>query len=182
MTSDRPVVLAPCDYYRPGYKGGGPIRTLAGVVEYLEDEFLFRVITRDRDLGDTEAYAQLLVNTWQTLGAAQIMYLPPSRLTLGAMRRLIAATSHDVLYINNCFSVPFGIVPLLLRRCGLIPRRPLIIGPRGELAPGALAFKSGRKRLYIAAARLLGLTRAVVWQASGTHEAQDIRRSFGEGA
>jgi glycosyltransferase involved in cell wall biosynthesis len=58
----------------------------------------------------------------------------------------------------------------------------VIIAPRGELASGALSLHSGRKRLYIATARLLGLTRGVIWQASGDHEAEDIRRSFGERA
>lgn len=178
----RPVVLAMCDYYLPGYKAGGPIPTLAGMVDCLEGEFLCKVITRDRDLGDTEAYPQIAATTWNTVGAAQVMYLSPPQRTLGAMRRLIAATHHDVLYLNSYFSVPFAIMPLLLRRFGLIPRRPTIVAPHGEFSPGALAFKSGRKRFFIAAARLLGLTRNVVWQASGLHEAQDIRRSFGEHA
>ena len=45
-------------------------------------------------------------NTWHSLGAAQVMYLPPNRLTLRTMRQLIGDTSHDVLYLNSCFSVP----------------------------------------------------------------------------
>jgi glycosyltransferase involved in cell wall biosynthesis len=182
VTKYRPVVLAPCDYFFPGYKAGGPIQTIAGVAAQLQEEFLFRVITRDRDLGDSEAYSQFPANTWQALGATQIMYLPPTRLGLRAIRRLIADTDHDILYLNSFFSVPFTIVPLLLQRFGLIPHRPVILGPRGELGSGALGLKSGKKRLYIAVARILGLTRSVVWQASGTHEARDIQRSFGSGA
>ena len=182
MIKYRPIVLAPSDYFFPGFKAGGPIQTIAGVAEHLQDEFQFRVITRDRDLGDAEAYAQFAANTWHALGATQIMYLPPTRLSPLAIRRLMADTKHDVLYLNSFFSVPFAIVPLLLQRFGLIPRRPVILGPRGELGHGALALKSGRKRLYITAARILGLTESVVWQASGIHEAQDIQRSFGKGA
>jgi glycosyltransferase involved in cell wall biosynthesis len=95
---------------------------------------------------------------------------------------LIASTSHDALYVNSFFSVPFGITPLVLRRFGLIPRRPTIVAPRGEFAPGALAIHAVRKRLYAGAAKLLGLTRGVIWQASGDHEAEDIRRSIGREA
>jgi len=182
VISGRPIILTLSDYYLPGYRAGGPIRTLAGILEHLADEFLFKVITRDRDLGETEGFPQVTVNVWQTAGAAQIMYVPPSRAAMWQLRRLISSTEHDALYINSCFSLPFGIGPLLLRRCRLIPRRPVIIAPRGELASGALALNSGRKGLYIAGARLLGLTRGVIWQASGTHEAEDIRRSIGERA
>lgn len=182
MSRDRPIVLVPCDYFLPGYKAGGPIRTVAGVIKNLQEEFVFRIVTRDRDLGDTNAYNQVPINTWQTLGAAEIMYLPPRRTTPWALRRLIWATDHNVLYLNSCFSVPFTIVPLLLRRFGLTPRRPVIIGPRGELAPGALAFKRMRKRLYLAMARLLGLISDVTWQASGAHEAEDISRHIGRQA
>lgn len=179
---DQLVVLAPCDYYLPGYKAGGPIRTLAGAVERLQDEFLFKVVTRDRDLGDTTPYLGVAVNGWQSVGAAQVKYLAPSQLNPPAIRMVIAATSHDVLYLNSCFSIPFTIVPLLLRRYGLVPKRPVILGPRGELAPGALAIRPARKRIYIVAARLFGLTQDIVWQASGPHEARHIRRWFGSQA
>ncbi|MHB8502275.1 MAG: glycosyltransferase [Candidatus Acidiferrales bacterium] len=182
MTADRPVVLAPNGYYLPGYKAGGPIQTLAGLVESLEGEFIFRIVTRDRDLGDPSAYEKISVGAWTEVGAAQVMYLSPNRCGFRAMRRVIAATNHDLLYLNSCFSVPFAIVPLVLRRCRMIPHRPAIIAPRGELAPGALAFKSIRKRIYLTATRLLGLTQNVVWQASGPHEAHDIRRQIGERA
>jgi len=47
-------ILILTDYYLPGYKGGGPMRTLSTMVDRLGDEYRFRVLTRDRDLGDTE--------------------------------------------------------------------------------------------------------------------------------
>jgi glycosyltransferase involved in cell wall biosynthesis len=177
MTAARPVILTLCDYYLPGDRAGGPITTLAGIVEHLQDEFEFKLVTRDRDLGEGAAY-EVPVSSWQMVGAAQVLYVPPRSLTMPSLRRLIASTSHDALYVNSFFSVPFGITPLVLRRFGLIPRRRTIVAPRGEFAPGALAIHAGRKRLYAGAAKLLGLTRGVVWQASGDHEAEDIRRSI----
>lgn len=35
-------ILTLADYYLPGYKAGGPIRTLANMVDMLGDEFKFR--------------------------------------------------------------------------------------------------------------------------------------------
>jgi glycosyltransferase involved in cell wall biosynthesis len=180
VSADRPIVLTACDYYLPGYRGGGPIRTLAGIVDHLGDELLFKVITRNRDLGEGTPYRDVPVNVWQALGPSQVLYLPSDRLSFRAMRRLISSTRHDVLYLNSFFSVPFTIIPLLLRRLGLIPRRPVIVAPRGELAAGALALKSGRKRAYTALFKRLLVTRDVVWQASGPNEEQDIKRSLGD--
>lgn len=45
-------VLTFTSYYLPGYKGGGPVRTIENMIAHLSDSGLeFWVITRDRDLG-----------------------------------------------------------------------------------------------------------------------------------
>jgi len=43
-------------YYPPGYKSGGPVRTIANMVEHLGDELDFRIVTRDRDALELEVY------------------------------------------------------------------------------------------------------------------------------
>lgn len=180
MMADRPVILATCDYYLPGFKAGGPVRTLAGIGERLGDDFRFRMITRDRDLGDDEPYPRVPVGSWIHVGPWEVVYLPPRCLTLLALHRLIRATAHDIFYVNSVCSVPFFVRPMLLRRLGLIPRHPLIIAPRGELNPDALALQRLTKRIYLALVRAMGLTRGATWQASSAHEADSIRSCFGQ--
>ena len=93
-------------------------------------------------------------------------------------------TDYDILHLNTIFSRRFGILPLILRRFGSDSTANLImIAPRGELAPGALAIKSGRKKSFLAMARGLGLFDAVTWQASGDRGgARHMPMSFGRGA
>ena len=50
----RVLVCAP--HYLPGYKCGGPIRSIANMVKGLGSHFDFFVVTRDRDATDTESY------------------------------------------------------------------------------------------------------------------------------
>ena len=77
-TSSKPVILTPAGYYLPGYKAGGPITTLANMVERLGEEFSFRIATRDRDLGDTKPYSGIGEDTsGLTFGHGNIQYLPP---------------------------------------------------------------------------------------------------------
>jgi glycosyltransferase involved in cell wall biosynthesis len=174
-------ILVVADFYLPGYKAGGPVRALENLARHLGHRLCFRLLTRDRDLGDVRPYEAILVDHWQEGEGMQIFYASPERLSLRKLARFVATVEHDVLYLNSFFS-RISIRLLLLRRFGRIPRVPVILTPRGEFAPGALKIHSGRKRLYIAAARRFGLCRELVWQASSAHEAEDIRTLWGGGA
>ncbi len=169
-------------YYLPGYKAGGPIRTLANMVDRLGDEFEFKIVTADRDFGDTKPYPGIRIDGWNSVGKAEVFYMSPKKRSLSDFKRLLCSTEYDILYLNSFFSPHFTIKPLLLRRLGLIPDRPLIIAPRGEFSPGALGLKSLKKLVYITAARAFGLYKGAVWQASSEHEETDIRQWFGSNA
>ncbi|HEX8650330.1 MAG TPA: glycosyltransferase family 4 protein [Pyrinomonadaceae bacterium] len=178
ITQNRVLIL--CDYYLPGYKAGGPIRTLANIVEHLGDEFEFKLLTRNNDLGEREAYTGVTPDSWSRIGKAEVCHLAQGSLRLPALRRRINAAKPDLLYINSLFSYTFSIKPLLMRRMGLIPRWPVVLAPRGELSTGALALKRVKKRLYLMVAKAMGLHRDITWHASSEYEAANIRRWFGE--
>lgn len=172
-------VLFFLDYYLPGCKAGGPIRSLANMVDQLGNKFNFKVITRDRDFGDCAPYSGIVSNTWHSVGKAQVFYLSPQNLSLKILRHLICSTNPDIIYLNSFFSPVFTIKPLFLRRLGLIPNIPVIVAPRGEFSPGALAIKSFKKHIYLKTSKILCLYRNVVWQASSEYEEKDIRHWFG---
>lgn len=172
-------ILVFADYFLPGFKAGGPIRTIANMADRLGDEFSFKIITRDRDFGDESHYPGIMPDSWQAVGKAHVFYLSPGRLSFLSLRRLIRTTEHDVIYLNSFFSPYFTIRPLLLRRLGLISGKPLVIAPRGEFSSGALCLKSLKKRVYIFLSKVFGLYRGVIWQASSEYEKADILRKFG---
>jgi len=178
----KPVVLTTVPYYLPGFKGGGKLLTVRNLVAGLSGQFQFKVMTADRDLGDAHSYEGIPANRWVANGDCEIFYAQPHRGSLRAIREQLCRTDYDVLHLNTIFSRLFGIVPLLLRRFGLVAPRPMVIAPRGELGAGALAIKPGRKKSFLAAARRFGLFDGAVWQASSDAEARDIRRVVGVGA
>jgi glycosyltransferase involved in cell wall biosynthesis len=96
---------------------------------------------------------------------------------LPELRRHLARSDYDLLYLNSFFDREFTIPALVARRLGRIPRRPTILSPMGEFSSGALRLKGGRKRAYLALARRLHLLRDVILHASGPEEAEDIRRT-----
>ena len=194
------TILSVVDHYLPGMKAGGPVRSVAHTVERLGPGYRFRLVTRDRDFGDRAPYPGIPRGEWHPVGNAQALYLPPGETGMRGLRRVINATPHDVLYLNSLFSDRMTFTPLLLRRMGAIPARPVVVAPRGELHPGALATGTwGRwfpprtvpggvtprylkKRLYIRACKAAGLFDGIVWQASSPEEAADVRRWMGEDA
>ena len=146
------------------------------MVDHLGDEFDFRILTSDRDLGDTLPYPHVTPGTWTPQGKAHVMYLSPSQQRLGAWHRLLQEVPYDILYLNSFFST-FTRKTLFWRRLGALPDRPIILAPRGEFSEGALHLKSYKKRAYLTLAGRLGLYRHLLWQASSEYEVQDILRT-----
>jgi glycosyltransferase involved in cell wall biosynthesis len=173
-------ILTSVGYYLPGYKAGGPIRTLANMVDRLGDEFEFKIVTADRDFDDTKSYSGIKLDGWNNVGKAEVFYMSPKGRSFRGFKKIICSTESDIIYLNSFFSPHFTIKPLLLRRLRLIPDKSLILAPRGEFSSGALGLKSLKKRVYLWAAKAFGLYRGVIWQASSEHEEADIRRWFGK--
>jgi glycosyltransferase involved in cell wall biosynthesis len=175
----RLIILCFVAYYLPGYRAGGPVRTIANFVDHLGDEFDIRIVTRDRDVLDTAPYSDVKADTWITVGKAQVFYASKHTITLRGIARLLRETPHDLLYLNSFFAFGFTALPQLARRLGMAPNKPCVIAPRGEFSQGAIALKAWKKRPYVWCSHLVGLYRGCLWQASSDYECQDITREFG---
>ncbi len=149
------------------------------IVEQLSDEFEFLVITRDRDLGVSTRLAGVVPDRWDNHGSARCLYLSTRRRLMGGLITSVRRSRHDILYLNSLFSIQFTLIPLLIRRFGFVPRRGLVIAPRGETDDRALAIKRRRKRLYLWFVHRLRLLDNAIWHAATREEAESIRRRFG---
>lgn len=174
----KPVILILLGAYLPGYKAGGPIRSIANLADTFGDDFDFRIVTSDRDHKGKSPYSGVPTHEWVPVGKADVMYLPPRYASLPSIIRIIRRTNPDVLYINSLFSPLYSILPMALRWLRLIRPRMVLLAPRGELSAGALKLKSWKKFPFRKLARLLGLHRSTLWHASTEYEAQDILREF----
>ena len=179
--SSRGRVLALIGTYLPGYKAGGPLRTIENLVATLGQEFDFKIVTLDRDLGETSPYPGIVTNQWVRVGQADVLYLQPGLRGLLDMWALLRSVDRQtVLYLNSFFARRFSMLPALMRWLGLCRPQSLVLAPRGEFSLGALGLKRMQKSLYLRMARGLGIYRRTIWQASSEFEAQDIRRQFPE--
>lgn len=174
----KPVVLILASYYLPGFRAGGPIRSIANMVEHLHDDFSFKIITGDRDLSSENSFDNLPINQWCNVGLAQVYYCSPERQTVANFSKIINDIRFDVLYINSFFSSNFSIKPLIAIYFKLIDAKAIILAPRGEFSKGALRLKSFKKKWFISFSKLLGLYQDVAWHASSQFEMEDIIKNI----
>lgn len=173
----RPVILTFSEFYFPGHKGGGPIRSVFNLVAALGDEFDFQIVTTDRDLGDLVPYPGIRVNCWQEVGKAKVFYTSPGLARWWRIATLVRTGNHDMFYLNSFFSRPFSMLPAWLCWLGWARRVPLLLAPRGEFSPGALKIKALRKQVYLTATSLARVYRDTVFHVSTPLEQEDLKRA-----
>lgn len=178
-TLNKPIILIICNYYLPGYKAGGGLRTLAHMVERFGEKFDFRVITRNHDL-DEIPYTEVKSNEWNEVAETPVFYLSKENIKFWKLRRLIAETNPQLIYLNSVFST-LTVLLLLLRRFNLIPDVPVVLAPEGEISDGALNLKAKKKRSFMTFARRLNLYRNLIWKATAEPEKMESERFKGTG-
>jgi glycosyltransferase involved in cell wall biosynthesis len=168
-------VLMTSQVFEPGFRGGGPVRSIARIVDTVSDRIGVALVTRDRDHGAATPYDGLS-GRWLRRGGANVYYLGTRsvRQWLRLLREL-RRQRFDLLYVNSLWAPMFTILPVLAVRAGVINADRVLIAPRGELSPGALALKGTKKRLFLRWWGAVLRDMAVVWHASTPMEAGDIR-------
>ncbi len=174
-------VLIICDYYLPGYKSGGGMRTIVNMVDRFKEHFEFFIITRDHDGKlDRESYKTVKINQWNTIRGAQIFYLSKDNVKISKVRELILEVKSDVIYANSCFAT-LTVYLLLLKKLRAIPNFNVILAPCGELSRGALQLKSAKKNIFISLAKITDLYKNIIWKASSVFEKNEIEKIKGSG-
>jgi Glycosyltransferase len=179
--SYKPKILILCDFYLPGYKSGGGLRTLVNTVERLGDDFDFHVICRDHDgWADRTPYKNVKINDWNRVGKASVFYLSKEKVGISEIKRLLRDLEPEAVYMNSFFST-LTIYALTLRKIGSVGRIPMIVAPEGELAEGALKLKSAKKKAFLMFAKASGLYENLLWKASSESEVSEVKKHMGKG-
>lgn len=178
--SEKKEIMVFVDWYLPGYKAGGPIRSVANLVSQLSNDFNFSIVTSDTDYGEKEPYPDLVSGKWLHDQNVRIMYLSRTNETIGFLRKLMRNTTCDQIYINSLFSWHYALLPLLIHKISR-NKTPVIVAPRGMLGKGALSHKFLKKKFFLSGARWSGLFNHVTWHATNEEEEKAIHQYFGDG-
>lgn len=162
--------------YLPGYKDGGPLRTMVNVTDALGEEYEFYIAAYDRDHGDTKPYEGIVYDRWNQVGKAKVWYVQPGGFTKSLILQL--AEGMDTIYLTSFYGA-YGYNTLLLKRLGKL-KQPVALASMGVFSQAALAKKALKKTVFIGLCKLLGLFKNVTWSVTSELEAQDVKKSVGK--
>lgn len=173
---DSGAILVFTDWYYPGFRAGGPIRSLMNIVEQVDRPFF--IITRITDYNSSEEYPEVAYKSWNRMNdRVHIMYVRDADMTFSFVEEKIKERHYHRYYLNSLFSPLFTILPLRAIKKHHFSKK-TIVAPRGMLKTGALSVKSRKKKVFLVVAKLTGLYRNVLWHATSTTEAHEIENVF----
>ena len=168
-------ILIFIDWYLPGTNSGGPVRSIANMVEQLP-QCNFYIITRNTDYCETEPYQGIVPNKWVRSGEnCQVFYFSEDQINRTNIQEEIKKIQPDCIYINGIYSRYFSIIPLQIAKSLAIRT---IVSPRGMLSPHALKVKSLKKKLFL---RFMNRNKAyqdVLFHATNKEEEMHIQNTI----
>lgn len=180
MTYTRKKILVFTDWFLPGFKAGGPIRSLVNLTTTLQHDFY--IVTRNTDHDSEEPYTGITPQQWiKHDERVHVFYLTESSIDATIIRTLLTESSYDFIYLNSLFSPKFTLLPLrITARLGMQDR--IMLAPRGMLKPAALSIKARKKKIFLFVSRYLGWFSGIRWHATNEEEAKEIRVHYGRNA
>ncbi len=156
--------------YLPGRKAGGPVVTVENMVEVYGDRYDFRVLTKDRDIGEKHRYNSIEDSSTNRMGKAYVKYVSPWDLNIRTIYRYSKGV--DVIYICGVFNF-YTLYTLLLKRIKEINMK-IVVAPMGSLSYGAYNIKKGRKKVWITLCKIMGLFKDVHWAVTSEVERKEL--------
>ena len=166
------------DWFLPGFKAGGPIRSVENIIANLGEQVEFDIITSVYDAGSKTPYNTVVADKWIDAKNYRIIYLTKKSQNIGNLKKIIDDGRYNVLYLNSMFSYNYSILPLLV---GLQSKRniKIVVAPRGMLQKKALTRRPVRKHLYLFCLKLLRVNKKIIFHACSQSEEIEIIHVFG---
>lgn len=166
------TVIIFIDWFLPGYKAGGPVRSVANLISHLSDKYKFLIITTNTDYLENQAYKNIESNKWNDFDTnVKVFYFSKENLSKPKLKEIIEKTDFDIVYINGIYSYYFSILPLFL-----IKNKKIIVAARGMLSEQAFCTKNAKKKLFLTIANFIGLYKKIIFQATNKKEKEQIKK------
>ena len=159
-------------WFVPAYKAGGPIQSIANLVDKYENAD-FRIYTSNRDMDGSilpvETDRWLKYNT-----RTEVWYASKKNQRINLMKHEVKSFVPDVIYINGIYDWYFNFVPMVF-----ITGTRRIIATRGMVHPNALKQKALKKRLYIKLLKSFKVQENSIFHGTNMAELVHIGEAFG---
>lgn len=161
-------------WFIPAFKAGGPILSIANMVNELDEGYQFYVYTSNTDLHGLPI-AVAIANEWTVYNDYTKVWYSGKKDRSQQLVEQVKLVRPDVLYVIGLFDWHFNIVPLLYADCA-----DKLLSVRGMLHPGALGQKAWKKKIFLQAMKWMKLERKARFHATDEAELGFIKNVFGE--
>lgn len=172
----KPTILIFTRYFLPGFRAGGPIRSIANLVSVLNKSFNFYIVCFEMDHGSNRRYPNIMSGQWQERDGVMVRYVSIIELNFSFCKQIILDIKPDIIYLNSLFDSKFSIKPFLASKYGRFI--PIVLAPRGELSSGALKIKPLRKYFFLKIVNAIKLYKNIFWHATSLTEIKMIEKHF----
>ena len=161
-------------WFTPAFKAGGPVQSIANMVEALNEGYQFYIYTSNEDL-HKQPIAVAHTDQWVEYNDYTKVWYSGKHDRSQHLVEQAEALKPDILYVIGLFDWHFNIVPLLYAKA---ERK--LVSVRGMLHPGALSQKSWKKRIFIQGMKWMKIDKKISFQATDEAEAVFIKNVFKE--
>lgn len=160
--------------YLPGYKDGGPVRTLKNLTDSIGERYKFTICCADRDHGDVKAYDNIKVNEINTVGNTDVFYVKDGKFSFSIIKKL--ANESDIIYVCGPYN-SYAIKALILNRLGII-KKPFVLAPMGSFSKGALNIKSTKKKIFLTLFKALAFFKGICFSVTSDVEEKELKEAL----
>jgi glycosyltransferase involved in cell wall biosynthesis len=168
---NRIIILS--NFFKPGFKAGGPIKSLDLLCKNLRNDFEILVITSAYDIDSTETYAKIELDKILKKDGYKIVYL--SKYNLSNILLYIKKFNPNLIYLNSIFSLQ-NIFIFALNKFIKLPK--IILSPRGEISLNTLKIKKYKKKFFIFIFKFFNFFNRIDFHATNKFESKYILKIF----
>ncbi len=95
MRDKKPIILLTGPFL-PGKKYGGPVKSILNLVNALKNEFEFKIVTFDRDLGSKHKYTNVTIGKWNNIEGIKVFYTPQKKF-YSSFKNIIRTEKYDLI-------------------------------------------------------------------------------------
>lgn len=158
--------------YLPAKKYGGPVTSIANLVENLCDDFDFYIISNDHEFQETERLSGIKQG-WNKVGNGKVLYLRESEYSYRRFTSILDKVKADMVYLSSVFYYQMNFPAIrAANRLGI----PIILAPRGELCEGAMKIGKTKKEIFLCIERTSKIFKNTYFQATSEDEETAIKK------
>ena len=166
-------ILVTIDWFLPGTNAGGPVRSIANLVDQLK-EFNFYILTTNKDYCSDQPYENITSDQWiERSENVKVYYFSKAQLSKENMTAVMLKVDCKLIYINGIYSKYFSRIPLKIAKKNNLKA---IVTTRGMLSPHALDVKRLKKTTFLKVQNTLRNYKKIHFHVTNEQEQKDVEK------